>query len=479
MSPNTIDSIRRTVNERLNPNNKSKLGQFMTPSVIAEFMASLLDRTKSDVKLIDCGAGIGSLSISAINKLESVSQVDLWEIDPIMYETLEVNIHNLGIPFNLYTKDYIHDAVERILNGKVEAYSHAILNPPYKKINSNSKHRAELRKVGIETVNLYSAFLALTIKMMADDGQIVAIIPRSFCNGPYYKPFRELMLKECSIEHIHIFESRDKAFKEDDVLQENIIIKLVKSKASNQVCISQSSDHKFNDYQENIFVFGDIVKPNDPEFFIHIPTSKKKFSDEKTLFSKTLTELNLNVSTGPVVDFRMKEYLEMEASEDNVPLVYPHHFENRKLIYPKVHKKPNAIRVEPESQKWLFPNDGYYVLVKRFSAKEERRRIVAYVVNPNEINKQWIGFENHWNVFHVKKHGLSKDIAFGMACFLNSTIVDEYFRVFSGHTQVNATDLKNMQYPAIEDLAKLSEKYEITMNQDEIDKLVEGLNTNG
>lgn len=479
MTPNTVDTIRKVVNDQLIPKNKAEYGQFMTPSVIAEFMAKLFDKQALNVKLIDCGAGIGSLSISAISHLKNIEQVDLWEIDPIMSKPLEVNMKEMEVFFQIFTEDFISNAVTKLLENDHELYTHAIINPPYKKINSNSKHRLELRKVGIETVNLYSAFLALTIKMMADDGQIVAIIPRSFCNGPYYKSFRELMLKECSIEHIHIFDSRNKAFKEDDVLQENIIIKLVKSKVSNQVCISQSSDHKFNDYKENIFVFEDIVKPNDPEIFIHIPTNTRTFSDEQALFSKTLTELNLNVSTGPVVDFRMKEYLEMEASEDNVPLLYPHHFENRKLIYPRVHKKPNAIRVEPVSQKWLFPNDGYYVLVKRFSAKEERRRIVAYVVAPNEINKKWIGFENHWNVFHVKKHGLSKDIAFGMACFLNSTIVDDYFRVFSGHTQVNATDLKNMKYPSIESLGELSKQYEITIDQNEIDRLVEGLITNG
>lgn len=90
---------------------------------------------------------------------------------------------------------------------------------------------------------------------MESEGQIVAIIPRSFCNGPYYKPFRELILKECSIEHIHIFESRDTAFKDDDVLQENIIIKLAKRKQSLSVEISQSTDQNFNDYQSKFIPF--------------------------------------------------------------------------------------------------------------------------------------------------------------------------------------------------------------------------------
>ncbi|EWS78647.1 SAM-dependent methyltransferase [Xylella taiwanensis] len=68
-------------------------------------------------------------------------------------------------------------------------YTHAILNPPYKKINSQSDHRLTRRRVGITAVNLYSVFITLAVGEVAPGGQIVAIIPRSFCNGPYYRPF--------------------------------------------------------------------------------------------------------------------------------------------------------------------------------------------------------------------------------------------------------------------------------------------------
>lgn len=471
-----IDNIRLSVNQKLNPENKSKYGQFMTPSSIADFMAGLFrqdnEGASTGAKLLDCGAGIGSLTISAVNKLEHIAHLDLWEIDPIMQDHLVLNMQKLDVPSTIYKADFIFDAVETLLSKSEEKYTHAILNPPYKKINSNSEYRKALRKVGIETVNLYSAFVALAIKLTKKGGQVVAIIPRSFCNGPYYKSFRELLLLECTIEHIHLFQSRDQAFKDDGVLQENIIIKLVKGTKQGKVTISQSKNADFNDYSEESFDFESVVKPGDAELFIRLPTNKD--IDER-LFEASLSEIGLNVSTGPVVDFRIKDLLERQPQGDTVPLLYPHHFEEGRFVYPKEHKKPNAIRVSSDSQKWLMPNDGYYVIVKRFSAKEEKRRVVAYVVDPNDIGKdnQWIGFENHWNVFHVNKHGFDKTTATGLACFLNSTMLDDYFRTFSGHTQVNATDLKNMLYPSLKKLHELGKNYQMGMGQVQVDALLE------
>jgi adenine-specific DNA-methyltransferase len=46
-------------------------------------------------------------------------------------------------------------------------------------------------------------------------------------------------------------------------------------------------------------------------------------------------------------------------------------------------------------------------------------------------------------------------LAHGLAVFLSTTAVDENFRRFSGHTQVNATDLKLMKYPSREALIAL------------------------
>jgi adenine-specific DNA-methyltransferase len=130
----TVEHIRKTTNAKLNPKKKSELGQFMTPSVIAEYMASLFDDHKKEIKLLDCGAGIGSLTISAAKKLKNIKLVDLWEIDPIMQEQLEINMHAIKLNFSIYAQDFILGAVENISSDKGERYTHAIINPPYKKL---------------------------------------------------------------------------------------------------------------------------------------------------------------------------------------------------------------------------------------------------------------------------------------------------------------------------------------------------------
>jgi len=162
------------------------------------------------------------------------------------------------------------------------------------------------------------------------------------------------------------------------------------------------------------------------------------------------------VSTGPVVDFRLKKYLRAMPENNTVPLIYPGHFSDGEIKWPKIGgKKPNALVMCDETKKWLYPN-GFYVVVRRFSSKEERRRIIASIIDPaNFSSYEMLGFENHLNVFHISKKGLSENISYGLATYLNSTFVDQCFRSFSGHTQVNATDLRLLKYPSLETLNKL------------------------
>ncbi|GMU42410.1 MAG: hypothetical protein AMXMBFR25_03960 [Lysobacterales bacterium] len=393
-------------------------------------------------------------------------EVDAFEIDGSLHSQLTRTLCKYAssrLSVAVHGDDFIHAATDAVCGGlfakSLPRFTHAILNPPYKKINSNSAHRLTLRRVGIETVNLYSAFVALAVAQAAPGGQIVAIIPRSFCNGPYYRPFRDFILERAAVHHMHLFESRSTAFKDDEVLQENIIIRLERGGQQGPVTVSTSTDNTFVDLETHEYPFDRIVSPDDPEQFIHVPTTPEKNTIELVeALHATLTDLGINVSTGPVVDFRLKEHLRDMPGEGTVPLLYPGHLSSTGTTWPiEGRKKPNAIERNADTEKWLYPS-GFYCVVRRFSSKEEKRRIVASVVEPSAFGDvPVLGFENHLNLFHENKHGLPEALAYGLAVFLNTTVADEIFRRFNGHTQVNATDLKAMKYPSRETLIELGE----------------------
>jgi len=474
------DSVRREVAPRTAQKYKSELGQFMTPSSVARFMAGMFPpSTVLTCRLLDAGAGVGALSCAFLDRWLAggfgfkTVEATAYEVDEKLRAHLKQHLAAYSkVKAEVIAGDYIELATaEGLLN---RGYTHAILNPPYKKINSRSAHRLALRSVGIETVNLYSAFVALAVGEAALGGQIVAIIPRSFCNGPYYRPFRDFILERAAIRHIHLFDSRNKAFKDDEVLQENIIIRLERGGQQGPVTVTTSTDDSFFDLISHDHPFDRIVFPDDPERFIHVPTTTEKSTIELSPAVRySLADLGIKVSTGPVVDFRLKEHLRDMPEEGAVPLIYPGHLGITRTAWPVPGlKKPNAIMRNVETEKWLYPN-GFYCAVRRFSSKEEKRRVVASVVDPAVFgDHNMLGFENHLNLLHENKHGLPELLVRGLAVFLNMTAVDESFRRFNGHTQVNATDLKLMKYPSREALIKLGKwaKQHSEITQEMIDE---------
>lgn len=467
-----VEQARLRVSRETDATKKSQFGQFLTPEGIAAFMAGLFPPGEGICRLLDAGAGIGSLSAAFLDRWHSGGlgfqriELDAFEIDRSLHAQLAKTLAKYttdAVHAAVHGDDFIHAAADALSGGlfskELPRYSHAILNPPYKKIGSTSAHRLALRRAGIETVNLYSAFVALTVALMAPGGQIVAIIPRSFCNGPYYRPFRNFVLERVAILHIHLFESRNKAFKDDAVLQENIIVRLERGGQQGPVTISTSTDDTFSDLVTHEHPFDRIVLPDDAERFIHVPTSPEKNAIELSEAIRcTLAELGIKVSTGPVVDFRLKEHLRDMPGEGTVPLLYPGHLSSTGTTWPiEGMKKPNAIERNADTEKWLYPS-GFYCVVRRFSSKEEKRRIVASVVEPSAFGDvPVLGFENHLNLFHENKRGLPEALARGLAVFLNTTAVDEAFRRFNGHTQVNATDLRLMKYPSRNALTQLGQ----------------------
>jgi adenine-specific DNA-methyltransferase len=468
----TLERARLRVSQSTDEAKKARLGQFLTPEPTAVYMASLFPDAPGQCRLLDAGAGIGSLSAAFLERwrrggfgFERVD-VEAFELDPSLHDALDETFstyRGAHCAATILADDFVLTASDWLGGGffaeSRPAYTHAILNPPYRKIHSDSAYRQTLRRVGIETVNLYSAFVSLAVASSAPGGQIVAIIPRSFCNGPYYRPFRDLLFARTALHHIHLFGSRDRTFRDDNVLQENVIIRLERGGVQGAVTVSASTDDSFSDLTTHEYAFHTIVDPADRERFIHIPTSPDQAAPSGYRgLTASLTDLDVQVSTGPVVDFRLKQHLRALPEYGTVPLLYASHFSGGTLTWPLIGgKKPNAIAQSPATDQWLYPN-GHYCVVRRFSSKEERHRVVASVVDPTTFGgTPALGFENHLHVFHRQRSGIPPVLAHGLSAYLNTTTVDTAVRRFNGHTQVNATDLRALQYPTLAALTALGE----------------------
>jgi adenine-specific DNA-methyltransferase len=96
------------------------------------------------------------------------------------------------------------------------------------------------------------------------------------------------------------------------------------------------------------------------------------------------------------------------------------------------------------------------------------------VYDPARINAPHVAFENHLNYFHARGAGLPATLAKGLAAYLNSSLVDAYFRQFSGHTQVNAADLRALPYPRRSALIALGRRIATSSpSQEELDRIVQ------
>lgn len=475
----SVDFFRLDANRKIDPERRSDLGQFMTPPATARLMASMFDVEHQSITLLDAGAGVGSLTAAFVGEISARSRkpkkihATAYEIDPDLAEYLadtlrqcQKTCEDTGIEFEseLIRHDFIDDGV-RMLRQRMFAparqFNCAILNPPYRKINSDSQTRLVLREIGVETSNLYTGFLSVVLALLAPGGELVAITPRSFCNGPYFKPFRELLLYTLALRRIHVFDSRQVAFKDEDVLQENVIFHGVKGGGTDRsVTIASSTGPEDELVAVREIPYEQVVRPSDREHFIHIVPDELGASVAEHVRSlhSTLYGLGVEVSTGRVVDFRATKFLRDHPGANTLPLIYSRNFENGYIRWPKPGgKKAQAMAVLPGIEELLVPR-GTYVLVKRFSSKEENRRVVAAVYDPQRITAQHVGFENHINYCHRHGNGLPVTFAKGLAAYMNSTIVDLYFRQFNGHTQVNATDLRNLRYPTAAQLEALGSR---------------------
>ena len=444
---------------------------------VAQFMASMFEFRERPARLLDPGAGVGQLAAAFVerwvNECESELSVTAVELDESLHSALGETLATFPGTTELIAGDYI-ELAQRCLWRAEGEYDYIIMNPPYAKLNTDSEHRRMVATAAVEVTNLYAAFVTLALRQLAPQGQLVAITPRSWANGPYFRSFRRDLLRLTGLRRVHVYDTRNTAFADSAVLQENVIFHVDRGEHRPSVVITSSTHPGAPEVRSRTVPYSEVVRPGDSDSMLHLSPDQvgADAADAVLRQPDLLKSLGAAVSTGRVVDFRSPQQLRQNHEPGSVPLLYPVHLRKSSIEWPVPGKKPNALFVDDSTRKMLLPS-GNYVVIKRFSSKEERRRIVASLLTPADLPDGPIAVENHLNVLHCNNAGLDRDLAMGLVLWLNSSVVDAAFRQFSGHTQVNATDLRSMRFPSRQTLAALGASAGSPVaDQHETDRLV-------
>ena len=452
---------------------RKEYGQFFTSVETAAFMADLFTiPVKETISILDPGAGSGILSTALIERLQTypaIKKIELvcYENDPNVLELLKSNLKwvcaqsVIDISYQIVTDNYIVSQMPDY-NYMLDAspnprkYDLIIGNPPYKKIAKNAPEAVAMPDVCYGAPNLYFLFASMSLFNLRNGGEMVYIIPRSWTSGAYFKLFRQKFLSEGSLEHIHLFVSRDKVFEKESVLQETIIIKIKKSnnKPDSVTITTTQSNADFSDLTVFEAPYATVVSGSESYVYLVTDSSEIDTLNRLNRWHDTLPTIGLKMKTGLTVDFRNLKALRDSAEESAVPLFYSQHIQGGKVIFP-VGKEHEYIVTDQEG---LLQENTNYLFVKRFTAKEEHRRLQCGVyLSKKHPEYQRISTQNKIN-FICGLRELSDCVVYGLYVLFNSTLYDCYYRVLNGSTQVNSTEVNTMPVPPLNDIEAMGKE---------------------
>lgn len=463
-------------------------GLYLTPVLAADFMAERIQATGERLRVLDPASGAGILACAAIESLISrpnkpmVIELVAYEVDPDIIPAIRAVLdylvswcrtgYEVALKVRIEATDFVlaHAEALRLFGdfiryqGDGTDFDIVISNPPYFKISKADPRAVAAASVVHGQPNIYGLFMAVSAAILKPKGDFIFIVPRSFASGPYFRRFRSVFFDMICPKEVHVFGSRRDAFSRDEVLQENIIFSGIRDdhwhSRPHQAALSVSSSRGVRDIGEpdqRLLPMKAALDLQTADKVLRLPLTDE---DDAVLglvdsWPNTLHSLGLNISTGPVVPFRATELIGKEGSVPNndVPLLWMNHVKPMAVTWPLDRHKPEYIK-RSGAEALLLLNKNY-VLLRRFSAKEEARRLTAtpYIAAGFDIPE--VGFENHLNYIHRPSSSLSEDEAWGLAALYNSRLLDTYFRAVNGNTQVSATELRAMPLPPSETIIAL------------------------
>lgn len=464
---------------------QKELGQYMTPAAVALFMAQrcLPPENMQDIRVLDPAAGAGILAAAVVQYLLNRSRlpgkisVTLFELDKRLIPALrrladrmrqEAKNKGVSLSVSIRNGDFLLSP-EAVAQQPIADV--IISNPPYFKLSASDPRAIAHPYAIYGQPNIYGLFMAACAGLLSPAGRWCFITPRSWTNGAYFAAMRRQMFRCLHIDAMHIFESRTDHFTDDAILQEAMITwATAQAQPHVEVVVSTSEGSRDIGAARLLRLpINQIIGQDDAQMIV-LPTDA---NHDMAGWTATLSTYGLKVSTGPTVAFRAAEHISEKASAGSVPLLWMQHISRMQINWP-INKKREHIIANGKSAWMLVPNTNL-IIMRRFSPKEDARRITAAPYIANSLPGSVIGLENHTNYIYRPGGRLSSSEVKGLAALLNSRVVDHYLRTVAGNTQINATDLRKLQLPTLENIKTIGRQIRPGTTLDRIDAIVESV----
>ena len=440
---------------------QKSLGQYMTPPAIAKFMAcnAVREMDHHTVRILEPAAGSGVLAVAAVEALlasaTAPSRIELllFEIDARLIPSLRhvcdglksrCLLHHVALDFVIAHEDFL---LSEVAQAQAPLVDLIVGNPPYFKLGKRDPRVTAHAYAIWGQPNIYGLFMAACARLLNPGGRFCFITPRSWMGGPYFSAVRRHLLAHLRLDGVHVFDSRSAHFSGDEILQEASIV-WASTRASNGLvavsCSNGVADLETAPVQH--VPLSDMVNDGADKVI------RLDAGDEAGALSSlahNFASHALKVSTGPVVAFRAAAFLRHQRCQDSVPLLWLQHVTPMAVHWPINKKREHMVACE--ASQWMLLKNQPMVVLRRFSPKEDARRVTAapYL---GQLPGPLVGLENHLNYIARPGGAMSEEEVLGLAAYLNSRWVDQHFRAVSGHTQVNASDLRQLPLPTVTEL---------------------------
>lgn len=374
---------------------RKKLGQYFTPKSIRELLLSKLPK-KDNADILDPACGSGEFLLSCKKYFKN----------PILYG-FDIDKKLINIASKLVKNASIKNFDFLNIDINKKKYDYIIGNPPYFELKLNEEIKKKYFDIIKGRVNIFSLFIKTGLDLLKDGGYLAYVVPPSMNNGAYFSKLREYIIKNSSLEYLHIIDGADNFHLANQKVM-LIILKKTNSKKSSKY----------------------IFKKNGITIF----TEDKKFLNKAYKNTVSLKDIGYTVKTGSIIWNEHKEKLTNDKNNSTL-LIWASNINNGKIIIGYTKGKPQYIK--------NISNDliikSRVVVVNRITGSSKEINIKAAIVNEKEFV-----CENHVNVIYMSKNANCNYSLEDIFKALQDKTNIKVMRLISGNTQISKTELERL-----------------------------------